>query len=194
MSKWLIAGLGIVGAGILGILMIIMWVIGILNAEAKLRVQIEAKQKDNTSEYDNMWKKIAQTAEVTQGQKDALLEIFKSHAEARTGTGNNGSIMKWIQESVPNVDTSTFNNLQNIIITSRDNWTQRQKELIDYHREHNYMFEDVVKGLILKSLGRKKIEIQIIASSRTNTAFQTGVDDDVSVMPKKSSPIPQAEK
>jgi hypothetical protein len=192
MSKRWIVGLGFLGIIILGALMMIGVVVGTLNSEADLRVQIEAKQLDNKNEYDAMWKKISQVAEVTQAQKDALLEIFKGYAEARTGTGNNGAVMKWIQEAIPNVDTSTFNNLQNIIVTSRDRWTARQKELIDYSREHNRFFERIPSCWVMSIFGRKKVEIKIVTSSRTNTSFETGVDDDVSVLPKKTAP--QAEK
>jgi len=138
-----------------------------------------AKQLDNHSEQDNMWKKISQVAQVTTAQKDALLEIFTAHAQARTTDG--GGLMKWIQESVPNVDTTTFNNLQNIITSARDSWTMRQKELIDLSREHNKLLQMFPSNIVCSILGKKPIEIQIVTSGKTKEAFATGEDNDVQV-------------
>src|SRR5579864_7402620 len=111
-----------------------------LNREGSLKVTIENKQTDNKNEMDNMWKTISQVAQVTDAQKNALMDIFNGYASARTGQNKGGSLANWIKEAVPNVDTSTFNNLQNIITSKRDGFVQRQKELLDLNREHNTMF------------------------------------------------------
>ena len=92
--------------------------------------------------------------------------------------------MKWVQESVPNVDTTTMNNLQNIITGSRDAWTMRQKELIDLNRQHDQILNVFPSGFILKMLGRKSINITIITSDKTETAFATGKDNDTQVFSK----------
>jgi len=180
---------------VIGVVLIVacalLWVVGAVvgtsNTEVDLRTAIEQKQRDNTSEYDNMWKKISQVAQVTQAQKDALLDIFTKHAEARNSGGNEGLIMKWIQESVPNVDTSTFNNLQNIITSSRDGFTFRQKELLDLKREHDRILRRFPSGVILSMLGRKPIDVVIVTSSKTDDAFKTGKDDDVNVFQNKKN-------
>jgi len=174
-----------VGSILILALVLLFWGIGISNQEVTLRTTIEQKQKDNTSEYDNMWKKISQVAQVTDAQKNALKEIFEGYAKARTGEGNDsGMIMKWIKESVPNVDTSTFNNLQNIIVSSRDGFTFRQKELLDLKREHDLILRKFPSSLVLSMLGRKPIDVTIVTSSRTAAAFETGRDDDVTVFKK----------
>ena len=184
MSKTVMAILAVLGCGALVGIIFGASVIGTMNTEARLRTAIEAKQKDNTSEFDNMWKKISQVAQVTDGQKNALLEIFQSHAKARAGEkGQGGGLMSWIQESVPNVDTTTFNNLQNIIVGSRDGWTNRQKELVDLERERIQMFRVFPSNIYLSLLGRNEgdVKIQLVTSSRTERSFDTGKDDDVNV-------------
>jgi len=191
MSKWLMGGIGcLVVVGIFLVITVI-WGIGVCNNEARLRNQIEAKQKDNTNEYDGMWKKISQVAQVTDAQKNALKEIFVEHAQARS-TGGGGSLMKWVQESVPHVDTSTFNNLMNIITASRDSFVHRQKELLDLKREHDNLLSVIPGGILLSALGRQKIDVTIVTSSRTEAAFKTGKDDDVNVF-NKPAPV-RAEK
>ena len=175
----------IIGVGVLVAIMIVVFsVIGKLNTENTLRQTIVSKQRDNQSEYNNMWTKISQVAQVTTAQKEALKEIIMGYAQARTGTGDKGAIMSWIQESVPNVDTSTFNNLQNIITSSRDGFTMRQKELLDLSREHNTMLGQIPWGSVLKAMGRNEIQITIVTSSRAEESFKSGKDDDVDVFQK----------
>jgi len=183
MNKGMIIGLSVIGIVLLGIVMVIGIFISTSNREATLRTAIEAKQKDNTSEFDNMYKKISQVAQVSEKQMSILKDIFVAHASARTGN-DGGSLMKWVQESVPNIDTSTMNNLQNIITGSRDAWTMRQKELIDLSREHTKLLRIFPSNVILSMLGRKEINITIITSSRTTAAFETGKDDDMDVFKK----------
>jgi len=154
--------------------------VSIHNEEVQLRNVIAAKQKDNESEYDNMWKKIAQAATVTDAQKQALIEIFQAHAESRGGLSGN-AVMRWLEESVPNVDTTTFNNLQNIIVASRDRFTIRQKELLDLKQKHDTLLDSFPSGMLLTMLGRGKIDVTVITSSRAQRAFEGGTDDDVSL-------------
>ena len=195
MSKGTIITLGVVGSIILVLVICLLYGISASNREARLRNQITAKQVDNTNEYDAMWKKIKQSAEVTDGQKEALRQIFVDHAKARAGDGGQkGALALWIKESVPNVDTSTFNQLMNIITSSRDRFTMRQKELLDYKREHDNMIDTFPSSMILSFLGRGKIDVVIVTSSRTKEAFRTGEDDDVSVFDKKQQPAKPAEK
>lgn len=184
-SKGAMIGIG-VGVVVLAVALVVggMWV-SYNNTEVRLRNTITAKSKDNQSEFDNMWKKISQVAQVTDAQKNALKEIFVAHAEARGGVSKGGAnpLMTWLQESVPHVDTTTFNNLQNIITASRDSWTMRQKELLDLSREHNNALTLFPSSLFVGS--RPKIDVQIITSSRTDEAFKSGKDDDVDVFKKK---------
>jgi len=181
MSKGWIIAISVVAIMVLGGGILFGTCIGISNEEKSLRNLISAKQTDNKSEFDNMWKKISTTAEVSQGQKEALKEIFESHASARKGQSSGGALATWIQESVPNVDLSTYNNLQNIIVASRDGWTMRQKEIIDMKRTHDNLIDLFPSSMVLGFLGREKINIQIVTSSRTEESFETGLDDEVSV-------------
>jgi len=182
MNNKLIITLAIVGALGLGGLMVIGSVISTSNQEVSLRTTIETKQRDNTSELDNAIKKISQSAQVTTAQKEALKEIIVGNSQARNTKG--GSLATFVTEAVPNVDTSTFNNLMNIITSSRDAWTMRQKELLDLSREHTTLLRRFPSGVILSILGRKEIPVTIVTSTRTEKAFETGKDDDVNVFNK----------
>lgn len=157
-------------------------VVGTLNRENSLATAIAAKQRDNKSELDRMWKTIDQTAQVAPAEKQALLDIFAGYAAARTGEGpKGGSLANWITEAVPNVNLTTYQNLQNIITAGRDGFARRQKELLDLSREHERMLGDIPDGWICGMFGRKPISVTIVTSTRTETSFETGKDDDTSL-------------
>ena len=157
------------------------------NQEQRLRNLIEGKQKDNESEFDNMWKKISQVAQVDEVARGTLKDVFVSHAEARTSGGSkDGSLMKWVTESVPNVDLSTTKQMMNIITGSRDSWTQRQKELNDFGRKHDDLITKFPSRLFISMFGNPApIEIPTITSTRSAEAMKTGKDDDVDLFRKK---------
>jgi len=174
--------LAIVGILLFVVVGFLMYVVGIANKDKSQDNLIAAKKQEQKSNYDNMWKKISQVAQVTDAQKDALKEIFVS---AKTGdSGQGGTMIKLIHQAFPNVDTSTFNNLQNIITSSRDSFTFTQKELIDLKRENDNLHDLFPSSVVLSFLGRQKSEITIVTSSRTENAIETGKDDDVSVFRK----------
>jgi hypothetical protein len=187
MSKGLIVGLGIVSIIVLVITIMGSSFIGAYNGAKTLTVTITAKIEANKNEFDNMKKKICQVAQVSTVQMEALANIFNGYAKARSGNGDDGKlIMKWISESIPNVDISTFKNLQNIIVSSRDAWTMRQTELIDLQREYNLMLQRFPSNIMLRIMGFKEVEIPIIISTITEETFKTGKDDDTSVFGNKN--------
>lgn len=155
------------------------------NTASRLHNLYDSKLLDNTSEFDNMWKKISQTAQIPNAKKDALKEIFEGYASARSGNSDGGQLMKWVQESVPNVDLSEYKDLMNIIVGSRDSWTNRQKELVDIARQYNEMLSVFPSNVFLGLFGMEKINAKVITSNRTDKAFDSGKDDDTDLGFKK---------
>jgi len=186
MKPWIIAGV-IFGTLLFGAALVFAAVLGTYNSAKALRVSYDMKLKANEGAFDNMWKKIKGAADVTEAQRDALKSILVGYADARSkGQGDGGTLAKWVQESVPNVDTSTFNNLQNIIAGSRDSWTFNQIELVGIAEEYNKLLARQPSGFILGLFGMTEaINPKVITSTRTEQTFTAGKDDDVSVFAKK---------
>ena len=181
--KWAI-WLGIGGVVLIAILIVVIMKISYVNKEVRLRKTIEAKQLDNTSEFDNMWKKVKQVAQVTDEAKNALIEIFQKHAAARSTGQQGGSLMLWIKESIPDAKANTdlYKNLMNVLTSSRDAWTMRQKELIGLKNEYDILCESVPSKWFVT---QRDIKITIITSTKTEKTFQEGKDDDVDLFPNK---------
>lgn len=186
MSKFAIIG-SIVGLFVTGLIMAViigLWWMSTSNREISIRNQIEAKQIDNKNVYDSTWKQISQCAQVTDAQKTALMDIITGYAKGRSGNGG-GSLATSVKEAVPSVDTSTFNQLMNIITVSRSRFERVQTEILDLSREHNNCLTIFPSSIVCG--GRTKIKIDIVTSTRTDNAFITGKDDDVNVFQKPSN-------
>lgn len=171
---------------ITAILVVVMVVISTANQETAISTALKQKQRDNMNANDRMWKTIDQVAQTTEAQKEALKEIFNGYAEARGANTSQPSaaLATWINEAVPNVDTDTFKNLQNIITSQRESFAMRQTELLDLKRSHDKLLQSIPSNIILASLGREPIDVVIITSTRTENSFETGRDDDIQLFNK----------
>ena len=152
--------------------------ISLYNQELVLRKQITAKQLDNTSQFDNMWKKIKQSTNVTDKYKDGLKEVLAVYTDGRS-EGSENMLMKWGAEAVPNFDSSIYKQLNNIIVASRDDFTMKQKELIDLKREHDTLISTFPNNLYYRVLGVTPIDVKVVTSTKTEQTFETGKDDEV---------------
>lgn len=139
-------------------------------------------------DLSNLKSKFSEVAQVTDAQMAQLSDLFTRYAEARTSE-NAGAVMNWVQESIPNVDQSTYRNLQNIIVATRDGWTERQKELVDLVRVYNTALDRMPGGLLLKFFGFERKKAIIVITTDTKRAFETGTDEPaVLFAPKNQQP------
>lgn len=168
-------GLALIGAT-LAIIVVCMY-FSYSNQEVGLRNLITAKIDSNKNSFDNMWKTIKQTAQVTDAQKSAIMDIVVGYAEARKSGA--GSLATMVHEAVPNVDATSaaFTNLQNTIVSCRSGWKRNQDELIELSRAHTDLRTKIPSSWFIG--GRPKIDIPVITSERTETTFQTRQDNDV---------------
>jgi hypothetical protein len=71
-----------------------------------------------------------------------------------------------------------------IIVSQRDGFKFRQKEILDYKREHDNLLTTFPNIMFASILGRNKIDVVIVTSTRTEDAFRSGKDDDVNLFNK----------
>lgn len=177
MRKGILITLGlIVFTGI----MIAIWVVGVSNNEKKLYIAGKAAQKNAEVVFDNTWKTIKTQASVTEKYKDSFKEIYVEMMDARYGNdGNAGkqTLMKWIQESNPTLDSGIFIKLMNTIEGSRNSFTMEQKKLIDIDREHKEMRVLFPNSLVIGN--RPDLDIKLVTSGKTKEVFETGEENDI---------------
>ena len=198
MKYFLIIGGLIIACCIALALILGVWGISVSNKEQSLRNLVEAKQVDNTNEFDKMKKTLTQICQLTDAQTQMLVDVIVGNAEARSkGVAGGGALfsMKTVQEAIPNVDTSIITKIYNQVVASREAWSMRQKELIDLNRAHTDIITMVPGNFVCMILGRKVINITIVTSSETKEAFRTGVDDNTDLgLPKRGARNNSVEK
>jgi hypothetical protein len=170
-------------------LTLIGYTVSTLNSEQKLRNLVEAKQVDNTNEFDNMKKKLNQICQLPEAQTQMLMDIIVGNAQARASGQGKGSLFAMVQESVPNVSTDIINRLANEITASRNAWTIRQKELIDLNRAHTDIITTIPSSFICGIFGRNsRIDITVVTSANTKQSFKTGEDNETDLgLPKRQT-------
>jgi len=182
--KSLIVTLAIVGSLFLGVVVAGGYLIGMYNTQAQMLNHYTMKVKDNSSEFDNMYKKIAQVANVGDMYKNGLKKVLSSYVGGRKAESDK-LLMNWIKEAVPTFDASVYKNIQNVVLISRDGWTMRQKELVAIAEQYNATMVVFPGNFVLKFMGFSILDPKVITSSKTEKAFETGKDDDVSLTPSK---------
>ena len=152
--------------------------VSVYNTHIDLKNQIEAKQKANEAICDNTWKKINQTVQVSDKYKDGLKEVLLAYTSGRS-KGDSQLLMDWTKEAVPTFDSSIYKQINNVITSSRDDFTKNQEILIDLSRQHQQFIQKFPNNVFCAVLGIKEIEIKVVTSSKTEEAFNTGKEDDI---------------
>lgn len=150
------------------------------NHEKDLRLEVVAWQQKNEAVFDRVWKVIQQQAGVTQEYSTQFRAIYNDIMSAQNPAGQ-GTLLKFIQQSNPSFDSSLFAKLMSSIESNRLDFERAQIELIDRKREHDSLLQGIPSGWYLSLLGRGPVEIKIVTSSKTEAAFESGKDDDVSL-------------
>ena len=151
------------------------------NTEIKLRKEAVAQQDKVEGVYDKMWKIIQQKAQVSNEYKEAFKEIYPEIISGRYSSGD-GSLMKWLQESNPEFDTSLYKDLMAAIEIYRTEFQHSQERMIDIIREHEVLISTYPSKWFIKN--KTPIEYTIISSTKSKTAVETGIDDDVDLFKK----------
>lgn len=152
------------------------------NNEISLRNQATAQQKNLEVVFDRTWKVIQQEAQVADQYKEAFKEIYPALMEGRYGNARGGALLSMITESNPNFDVKLYDRLSSAIEAQRTDFAREQKRLLDIKREHDDVRLKFPGSFFVGS--RPEIVVVIVTSSKTDDAFRTGKEDDVTLFKK----------
>lgn len=148
------------------------------NQEVALRQQAEAQRVKIESNYDAMWKIISQQAQISSQYKDAFKEIYPDLIAGRYSNGG-GQFMQWIKECNPEFDTNMYKTLMQTVDVKRTEFSKDQQRMADIIREHSTLCQTYPSKWFISNTA--PIEYTVISSTRTKTAVETGIDDDVNL-------------
>jgi hypothetical protein len=145
------------------------------NQNARLTNLFEAKQVESKTIHSEMWQTVKEIGGVTDAYASKFDSIYSHIMDARYSKGD-GSLMKFITEANPTFDTRLYEKLANVIEEKRLKFNGVQKELLDIDREHNDLITTFPGTLFLS--GAPRFKVQIVTSTRTEKAFESGKDDE----------------
>lgn len=152
------------------------------NREASLRNAIEAKIKDNKSNYTKMFEILVEQAGVSAQYAEDFKEIYPSLVEGRYKHGG-GQMMQWITEHNPQFDTSLYKQVMTSIEAQRESFHTTQQQLTDLSRQHNNLLTMFPSKWFLSDI--QPIEIPIVINDATDKAFSTGKEKSMNLFPRK---------
>ena len=153
------------------------------NKEIELRAQSDAQIKVIEGYHDTMWKIISQKAGVTQEYATSFDSIYTHIMEGRYSAGSNdGSLMKWIQESNPSFDASLYKDLMNTIEVQRLAFKNAQEKEFDIIREHETLLKTMPSSWFISD--KRPIEYTVVSSTKSKMTMESGIDDDVELFKK----------
>lgn len=173
LSTGTIKGLIIGGVLLLVVLIIASMWIGYSNEEKALRVDFSNAQRASQVDFDNMWKTIQQKYQIKGDYEDTLKGIFAEMARGREG----GSLFKSVTESIPGLDTTVYRELMATIEGKRNQFQSYQLKLSDLKAQHDKLLSLFPGSLFVG--GRPPLQIKLVTSARTESAFESGQDNDV---------------
>lgn len=177
----LIIGIGSIVIIVLFGLILFTQYVSITNAEVRLRNQFNAEQQKIEMTYDNMWKTIKQTAEVSDKYQESFKEIYVQIMDKRYNK-NDGTLMNWIKEANPNFDIRLYDKLTTTIEVERRRFLNAQTKAVDIQRIHNNMLDVIPSKWFLS--GCPRLEYEVISSSKSKNVMETRLDDDIDVFNK----------
>ncbi len=172
-----------IGALVVLVLIVVGMYIKYNNEEVSLRKEAEAQKGKVETVHDTMWKVIKQKAGVTEEYRETFEKIFPEIIAGRYAN-DNGTSMKWIQESNPEFDTSLYKDLMQAIEVQRMYFNQAQTRMLDIIRQRETLLEMIPAKFFISN--KSKIDYTIVSSTQTKTVIQTGIDDDVDLFKKKA--------
>src|SRR5580658_3527958 len=130
----------------------VVWYFGIVNTEVSLRNQAKAQEKANEAVFDNMWKSIAQIAQVNDEYKEDFRKSWKDILGAQSGEGRVGTVNVVMNRINPKLDSSLSKKVMTVIEGSRKEFLNNQEKLIDIKKEHDNLREQMPSKWVVGSM------------------------------------------
>lgn len=149
-----------------------------VRAEAGIKAQYE----QNKNNYDNMWKKFKEMAQVTDMYSGDLKKLYDGTMQARYGEEGSKAMFQFIKEHNPQLDSAVYVRLQAAIEAGRNGFMADQQQLIDKKREYETVLGSNRALFVNMWLGFPHIDLDkygIVTSERTDDAFKKKQDDEV---------------
>ena len=127
-----------------------------------------------------MWKTFKEATQVTELQTEQFKDAYDALFQGR---GNDNLLFNAIKEQNPTMDNSVYTKLQDIITSNRKTFDKNQKTITDMINNYNSY---VQTNFIMQFMSFEPLNMDdyVVLSSKTNSAFATGEDDQINLKDK----------
>jgi uncharacterized protein (UPF0333 family) len=184
------------GGGALGIVIGLVFLAGILgiagivvasyfsayNYGNQTEQNLKATQQQNKNILAQYGQKVMEVAQVPTMMRDDLVKVTNAAIQGRYGQDGSKATFQWLKEQNPNLDSSLYKQIQQVIEAGRNDFQNGQERQIDLVRQYQTALGSIPRGWFLTMAGYPKINLddfKIVSTDRADTAFQT----------KKEAPI-----
>lgn len=136
---------------------------------------IKAQYKQNQNNYDNMWKKFKEMAQVPEMYVEDLKKVYDAAIKARYGEDGSRAAFQFIKEHNPNFDAAMHTKLQSAIEAGRNGFEADQKQLIDKKRQYEVLLGSTRALFVGVWFGFPRIDLDqydIVTSDETQEIFR----------------------
>jgi hypothetical protein len=156
---------------------------------------IKATWRDSQVQYDTFWKKVKETAQVTDQYKEDFKEILLGAIDGRY---DNQKMVMFIMEQNPQLDAAAYTQLQQVIESGRNDFAQTQRTLVDKQRRYETSLGTFPNNVVSGFLGFPKdvageyapatdvdgdgkysvLDYRTVTSEKTQGVFRSGREDE----------------
>lgn len=180
--KYLLFVVPVVGV----VLILIMSYVSAFNSANRMETNIKATYESSESVLANYGRAVAEVAQVPAMQRDDLTQVVTAALEGRYGEEGSQATFQWIQEQNPNVDPAVYVQIQRVIEAGRNDFALEQRKLVDQKRIYTENLGSLWTGTWMNVAGYPRIDLdeyQIITSERASEAFDTGLEEAITLRP-----------
>lgn len=145
---------------------------------------IKAQYRENQNVYDNFFKYVKETAQVSKEYTSQLKDVFDASIKGRCGKDGCKAQWLFLKEHNPNFDASLLKEVQIVIAAGRAKFEKNQKILLDKKLMYDNDRAGIFAGWVANMFGFPRInldEFDIVTSDYTEQVFKDKKSEALSV-------------
>lgn len=165
---------------VVGGIIIASAIFGAMSSGNRMENTILASYDENRNQLSTYTSMVAEAAQVPAMQRDDLAKVVTAALEGRYGQDGSKAVFQMIQEQNPNIDSSVYTKLQQIIQAGRTDFKMSQDQRIDRCRTYKTEIGSPWNGFWLRLVGYPKIDLkdkcEVVVLGSVNQIFETKTD------------------
>ncbi len=170
---------GLIAAVVLAVALIIVIVGSYASANtygANTEASLRAAQKDSLNVFAQAGQKIREVAQVPKMYADDVARVTREAIENRYGEDGSKAAFQWLQEQNPQLDSSIYAEVNQVIKSGRRDFENAQRRQIDVQRQYEAALGSTWRGWWLKQAGYPKEDLSkfaIVSTAEADEVFRT---------------------